>query len=71
VKADRHNSIGSVKGLFDTISVMTIDVNVEYAGVRPKEFQDGENDVIDVAESGGFSFLCVMESAGPVDRYLV
>jgi hypothetical protein len=71
VEAARHNPIGSVEGLFDTISVMTINVDVEYAGVRSKEFQDGENDIIDIAESRGFPFLCVMESAGPVDRYIV
>ena len=33
VKADRHNAIGGVKGLFNTVPVMTIDVDVEYAGV--------------------------------------
>ena len=33
VKADCHNAIGSVKGLFNTISMMTIDVDVEYTGI--------------------------------------
>ena len=40
--------------------MVTINVDVEYAGVRSKEFQDGENDVVYVAESGGFPFLRVM-----------
>ena len=38
VKADRRNPIGGTKGLLNAISVMTIDVDVEYAGVLSKEF---------------------------------
>ena len=38
VKADRHNAVGGAKGIFNAISVMAIDVDVEYAGVLSKEF---------------------------------
>jgi hypothetical protein len=71
VEADCHNPIGGIKGLLDPISMMTINIDVEYAGVRSKKFENGENDVVDVAESGGLPFLRVMETTSPVDRYFI
>ena len=38
VRVDRHNTIGGAKGLLNAISVMIIDVDIEYAGVLSKEF---------------------------------
>ena len=32
-----------------------------------EQFKDGEDDVVDIAEAGGFALLCVMESSRPVD----
>jgi hypothetical protein len=33
VEGDRHNSVGVVKGLFDSIAVMDIDVQVQNSGI--------------------------------------
>ena len=32
-----------------------------------EQFKDGEDNVVDIAEAGGFALLCVMESSRPVD----
>jgi hypothetical protein len=36
-----------------------------------EELEDGEDNVIDIAEPGGLALLCVVESAGPVDGDVV
>ena len=67
VEGERHDAVGGPEGLFDTVAVVDVDVNVEDAGVVEQELQDRQHNVVDVAESGGFCFLGVVEPAGPVD----
>lgn len=42
----RHDTVGSVKGLLDTVSVVDINVNVENARVDPQQLQDTENAMV-------------------------
>jgi hypothetical protein len=37
VKGDCHDAISGVKGLFHSVSVMNIDINVQHSGVVSKE----------------------------------
>jgi hypothetical protein len=53
---------------FHTVPMMNVQIDVQYFLVSIfKEFEDGQNNVIDVAESGGFVALCVVTAAVPVD----
>ena len=70
MKATRHNAIGGIKRLFDAVSVMAVDVDVEDAGVGAQELEDAEDDVVDVAEPGGFALFGVVQAAGPVYGYV-
>ena len=47
--------------------MMTVDVDVENAWVDPEELEDAKDNVVNVAEARRFAFLCVVQSAGPVD----
>lgn len=62
-----HDAVGGVEGFFDAVAVVAVDVNVEDAGVGAEELEDAEDDVVDVAEAGGFVLFGVVEAAGPVD----
>ena len=67
VEGDGHDAVGGVEGLLDAVSVVDVDVDVEDALVVLEELEDGEHDVVDVAEAGRLALLGVVESAGPVD----
>lgn len=36
----------------------------------PEKFQNRQYDIIDIAEPACLSFLCVMQSSAPIDRYI-
>ena len=67
MKGDGHDATGLVKCLLDAVAVVDVNVNVLDAGVDPETVEDGEVDVVDVAEARGLEALGVVESAGPVD----
>jgi len=48
-----------------------INIDVQNALVVLEELEDGEDDVIDIAEAGGLALLGVVEPAGPVDGDVV
>lgn len=45
VERDRHDSVGGIEGLLDTITVVNIDIDVEDALVEAQELEDTENDI--------------------------
>ena len=47
--------------------MVDVDVDVEDARVVEEELQDGEDDVVDVAEAAGLCFFRVVQAAGPID----
>lgn len=60
VERASHDPIRRVKCFFDTITVVTVNVNVEHARYRAQKFENGEDNIVDVAEARRFSFLRVM-----------
>lgn len=68
VEGEGHDAVGGPEGLLDAVAVVDVDVDVEDARVVAQELEDGEHDVVDVAEARGFGFLGVVEPTGPVDR---
>lgn len=67
VEGEGHDAVGGPEGLLDAVAVVDVDVDVQDARVVAQELQDGEDDVVDVAEARGFGFLGVVEPAGPID----
>ena len=51
VEGERHDAVGGPEGLLDAVAVVDVDVDVEHARVVQEELQDGEHDVVDVAEA--------------------
>lgn len=47
--------------------MVDVDIDIENALVGPEEFEDGQDNVVDVAESGSFAFTGMVETASPVD----
>jgi hypothetical protein len=68
VKRDAHDAVRREEGLLDAVAVVDVDVDLEHARVVLEELEDAEDDVIDVAEAGGFRLLRVVQAARPVDR---
>jgi hypothetical protein len=62
-----HNSVRRVECLFDTITMMTVDVDVQNTRISAQEFDNAEDDIVDVAEPGGFPLFGMMQSSCPVD----
>ena len=50
-----------------TISMVYIYVDVKHPSVHFQQFQDCQDDIVDVAKSGCFSFFGMMQSSTPVD----
>ena len=50
--------------------MVDVDVDIQHAGMVEEQLQDGEHDVVDVAETRGLGFLGVVQPAGPVDGHL-
>ena len=67
VEGHGHDAVGGVEGLLDAVAVVDVDVDVEHPLVVLEQLQDGQDDVVDVAEAGGLALLGVVEAAGPVD----
>lgn len=67
VEADGHDSVRQEEGLFDAVSVVNIYIHVHHTLEIFKQFQDGEHNVIDIAEPGGFRLARVVQPACPVD----
>ena len=67
VKGNCHDPVGGVKGLFDTVAVVDVDIDVNHALMIFQKFENSDDDVVDVAKAGRFRLLGVMKSSGPVD----
>jgi len=62
-----HDAVGGPESLLDTIAVVNINIDVEYARVVKQELEYSDNNVIDVAKARCFGLLGVMKTPGPVD----
>lgn len=67
MKRHSHNSVSQIKCLLHAVPVMHVNVNVQHPGVVLEQFQNCNDNVIDVAKSRGLEFLRVMQSTAPID----
>ena len=47
--------------------MVDVDIDVEHPLVILEQLEDGQHDVVDVAEAAGLALLGVVEASGPVD----
>ena len=67
MEADSHDSVGVIKCFLNSISMVNINVEVKHSGVDLQQFQDAQNDIIDIAKPAGLSFFGMVEPARPVN----
>ncbi len=65
VERDRHDAVGGEEGLLDAVAVMDVNINVQHARVDAQQLQDGEHNVVDVAEARRLGPFGVMQPAAP------
>lgn len=63
MKRDSHHSIRAVECLLNTITMMDIDIDVEYSIVILEQLKDCKYDIIHIAESTCFHLLGMMKTA--------
>lgn len=62
-----HNSVRRVECLFDAITMMTVDVNIQDTRISAQKFDNAEDDIVDVAEPRSFPLFGMVQSSCPVD----
>jgi hypothetical protein len=62
-----HNPIRRVESFFNAIAMVAVNVNVEDSRVNAEEVENGKDNVIYIAEAGGFAFLGMVQATCPVD----
>jgi len=70
VERDRHHSVRTIERLFNTISVMDINVNVQNTMMELEKLQYCQHNVVRIAKPRGFGFLGVMQASSPIDCYV-
>ena len=66
MKRDGQNTISRPKSLFHPVTVVNIDVYIEYTRVVEEQLKDGENNIIDIAEARCFRLFGVVKAARPI-----
>lgn len=66
-----HLPVRQVECLLHTVPVVHVDVDVQHPRVVLEELEDGEHEVVDVAEARGLALLGVVQAARPVDGDVV
>jgi hypothetical protein len=67
VKGYSHDTVCGKECLLNTVTVMHVNINVQYALVETQELEDRQDNVVDIAKPRRLGFLCVMQAAAPVD----
>ena len=70
VEGETHHPVSHVEGLLDSVAMVDVYIDVEDSLVVFEQLEDGQHNVIDVAEATGLVLLCVVQATGPVYSYL-
>jgi hypothetical protein len=68
MEADGHDAVSCIERFLDTVSMMTVNVNVQHPWICSQKFKDSEHDVIDVTKARRLPLFSVMKAACPIDR---
>ena len=55
--ADRHDTVGKVKGFLHAVAMVDVDVYIQDPLIRLEQLEAGQDNVVDVAEPRGFRLL--------------
>lgn len=53
MEGEGHDTVGRPEGLLDTITMVYIYIDIKDPWVMQEELEDGEHDIVNVAESRG------------------
>lgn len=67
VEADGHHPVGEVESFLHAVAMVHVDVDVKHARMMFQQFQNADDDVVDVAEARRLVLLRMVQSAAPVD----
>mmetsp|Transcript_10421 Transcript_10421/g.14544 ORF Transcript_10421/g.14544 Transcript_10421/m.14544 type:complete len:404 (-) Transcript_10421:156-1367(-) len=70
VEAAGHHPVRAVEGLLHAVPVVDVDVDVKNSRVVFQQLQDGQDNVVHVAEAAGLALLGVVQAAGPVHGHV-
>jgi hypothetical protein len=45
VERDRHDTVRGIKGLFNSITMVDIDIDIQNSLLEPEELDDAEDDI--------------------------
>lgn len=67
MKGNGHDSVSEEEGLFNAISMMYININVQCSRLEFQKFKNGKNYIIGIAKTGGFTLFSMMKATAPID----
>jgi len=66
MKADSHDPISIVECFLDSITMVDINIEIQYSIVHFQQFQDAKDNIVDIAKSRSLTFLGMMVATTPV-----
>jgi hypothetical protein len=66
-----HHPICQVERLLHPVTMMDVDVNVEYTLERLQQFKNRKHTIVNVAESASLALFGMVQPATPVDSNVV
>ena len=70
MKGDGHDAVGEVEGLLYSIAMVNIYVNIQHSRVVLEQLQNGNDNVVDVAESRGLKLFSMVQPSRPIDGHI-
>ena len=67
MKGNRHAPVAQVESLLNPIAMMDVYIQVKNSRIDLQEFQNCKDYIVDVAETTGLWFFCMVEASRPVD----
>lgn len=67
MKTHSHYAIRKIKSLLDTISMMDIDIEIQYSRINFKKLENAKHNIVDVAKSTSLTLFSMVETTSPVD----
>jgi len=68
MKRDRHDPIRSIKSLFDPITVMDINIDVQHTMMMLEQLQNSQDTIIHITKPRGLALLRVMQPPRPINH---